>query len=136
MAVPKSKISKSRRGMRRSHDALKPINISVDSKTGEPKLSHHISLVDGMYNGRQVLAPKVKKDKNAEEAATESKEIAAKVDAAKKVIAKEEAPKAKSAKAEPKAKSAKAEPKAKEATAAADKPKAKAAKKTTDAKKA
>lgn len=55
MAVPKKKTSKSRRNMRRSHHAIKKINVVVDAVTGEYKLPHHISLVDGYYNGRQVL---------------------------------------------------------------------------------
>lgn len=58
MAVPKKKTSKSRRNMRRAHDALKPINLSVDKETGEFKLPHHISLVDGYYNGRKVISVK------------------------------------------------------------------------------
>lgn len=58
MAVPKKKISMSRRGMRRSHDKLKPINIAFDKNTGGPKLSHHISSEDGFYNGRKVFTPK------------------------------------------------------------------------------
>jgi len=60
MAVPKKKTSKSKRDQRRSHDALKSTNIVVDSTTGEFKRSHHISLKDGFYNGRQVIIPKVK----------------------------------------------------------------------------
>lgn len=55
MAVPKKKTSKSRRNMRRSHHALKQINVVFDATTGEPKLAHHISLNDGYYKGRQVL---------------------------------------------------------------------------------
>ena len=66
MAVPKKKTSTSRRNMRRSHDALKPLNVSVDSKTGEYKLSHHISLKDGFYRGRQVVKVKGLKN-NADE---------------------------------------------------------------------
>ena len=58
MAVPKRKVSPSRRNMRRSHLALKKINISTDQKTGEPKLSHHISLSDGYYKGKRVIMPK------------------------------------------------------------------------------
>ncbi len=60
MAVPKKKTSKSKRDQRRSHDALKPTNVVVDATTGEFKRSHHISLKDGFYNGRQVIIPKVK----------------------------------------------------------------------------
>lgn len=55
MAVPKKKISKQRRNTRRAHDALKKSNVAFDSKTGEAKLSHHMSLKDGFYKGRQVI---------------------------------------------------------------------------------
>ena len=65
MAVPKKKTSKSRRGKRRSHLALGKINVVVDAQTGEYKLPHHISLTDGMYNGRQVVAKKQDKDEVA-----------------------------------------------------------------------
>ena len=58
MAVPKKKTSTSKRNMRRSHDKLKPVNVIVDPVTGEYKLPHHISLVDGTYKGRQVVANK------------------------------------------------------------------------------
>ena len=68
MAVPKSKISKSRRGMRRSHDAIKPINVAFDATTGEPKLSHHMSLSDNHYKGREVITPKAMPEAEAEEA--------------------------------------------------------------------
>lgn len=62
MAVPKKKTSKSRRNMRSSHLALGKINVVIDSQTGEYKLPHHISLVDGTYNGRQVIVKKEEKD--------------------------------------------------------------------------
>ena len=62
MAVPKKKTSKSRRNMRRSHDALDKVNVIVDSKTGEYKLPHHMSLVDGTYNGRSVILKKADTD--------------------------------------------------------------------------
>ncbi len=58
MAVPKRKVTPSRRNMRRSHLALKPINIVTDAKTGEPKLPHHISLIDGHYKGKRVIRTK------------------------------------------------------------------------------
>lgn len=58
MAVPKSKITKSRRGMRRSHDALKQPAYREDRHTGEPVRPHHIDLKTGMYRGRQVIEPK------------------------------------------------------------------------------
>lgn len=58
MAVPKRKTSPSRRGMRRSHDAL-PSNTFVEDKdSGELRRPHHIDLKTGMYRGRQVMTPK------------------------------------------------------------------------------
>ena len=62
MAVPKRKTSTSKRNMRRSHDAIKNINVVIDSKTGEYKLPHHVSLKDGFYKGKQVLKPKAEKE--------------------------------------------------------------------------
>jgi large subunit ribosomal protein L32 len=58
MAVPKRKTSKSRRNKRRSHHRLKSVNILEDKKSGEYRLSHHVDLKTGYYNGRQVLEPK------------------------------------------------------------------------------
>ena len=57
MAVPKRKTSKSRRDKRRSHHRIKSINIIEDKKTGEYRLSHHLDLKTGMYNGKQILDP-------------------------------------------------------------------------------
>lgn len=61
MAVPKKKTSKSKRNQRRSHHALKMTNVTIDPTTGEFKLSHHVSLKDGYYKGRQVVLPKATK---------------------------------------------------------------------------
>jgi large subunit ribosomal protein L32 len=58
MAVPKRKTSKSRRNKRRSHHWLSSINIIEDKKSGEFRLSHHVDLKTGLYNGKQVLDPK------------------------------------------------------------------------------
>jgi len=52
MAVPKSKISNSRRGMRRAHDRLKATNYVEDQDSGELRRQHHIDLKTGMYKGR------------------------------------------------------------------------------------
>ena len=54
MAVQKSKKSRSRRGMRRAHDALSCAALSVDSTTGETHLRHHVS-ADGFYRGKKVI---------------------------------------------------------------------------------
>ena len=58
MAVPKRKTSKSRRNKRRSHHGPSSINIIEDKKSGEYRLSHHIDLKTGIYNGKQILEPK------------------------------------------------------------------------------
>ena len=58
MAVPKRKTSKSRRNKRRSHHRVKSVNILEDKKSGEYRLSHHVDLKTGYYNGRQVFKPK------------------------------------------------------------------------------
>ena len=58
MAVPKSKISKSRRGMRRSHDRLAMNTYIEDPNSGELRRPHHIDLKSGEYRGRQVLEPR------------------------------------------------------------------------------
>jgi large subunit ribosomal protein L32 len=58
MAVPKRKTSPSRRGMRRSADALKRPAYVEDKDSGELRRPHHIDLKTGMYKGRQVLKAK------------------------------------------------------------------------------
>ncbi len=58
MAVQKNRKTPSRRGMRRSHDALKAPTLSVEPTTGETHLRHHVS-PEGYYKGRKVLDDKV-----------------------------------------------------------------------------
>jgi large subunit ribosomal protein L32 len=54
MAVPKKRTSKSRRGMRRSHDAIKfTAAVEVCSNCGELNLRHHICEACGFYRGEQ-----------------------------------------------------------------------------------
>ena len=57
MAVQKSRKTPSRRGMRRSHDALSSATLSVEQTTGETHLRHHVS-AEGYYRGRKVIADK------------------------------------------------------------------------------
>lgn len=57
MAVQKSKVTRSRRGMRRSHDALSTPTLSVDATSGETHRRHHVS-ADGFYKGRKVVEGK------------------------------------------------------------------------------
>ena len=62
MAVPKRKVSPSRRGMRRSADALRKPTYIEDKDSGELRRPHHVDLKTGMYKGRQVLKIKSKAD--------------------------------------------------------------------------
>ena len=65
MAVQQNKPTRSKRGMRRSHDALfnhrphaalpEAPSLSVDKTSGEKHLRHHIT-ADGYYRGRKVIA--------------------------------------------------------------------------------
>ena len=55
MAVQKSKVSRSRRGQRRSHDALTAKTLANDPLTGEVHLRHHMT-PDGFFKGRQIIA--------------------------------------------------------------------------------
>ena len=56
MAVPKKKTSKSRRGMRRSHDALSaPENYSECQECGRLKKLHNICGQCGFYRGRRIV---------------------------------------------------------------------------------
>lgn len=57
MAVQQNRKTPSKRGMRRSHDALKGPTLSQDSMTGETHRRHHIT-ADGYYRGRQVIVSK------------------------------------------------------------------------------
>jgi large subunit ribosomal protein L32 len=57
MAVQKSRKTPSKRGMRRSHDALTAKQLSTDPTTGEIHLRHHITK-DGYYRGKKVIAVK------------------------------------------------------------------------------
>lgn len=57
MAVQKSRVTRSKRGMRRAHDALSAPTLSIDSTSGETHRRHHVS-ADGYYRGRQVVKPK------------------------------------------------------------------------------
>jgi large subunit ribosomal protein L32 len=54
MAVQKSKKTRSRRGMRRAHDALRGSTLSVDQTSGETHLRHHVT-ADGFYRGKKVI---------------------------------------------------------------------------------
>lgn len=57
MAVQQNRKTPSKRGMRRSHDALKGETLSIEPTTGEIHRRHHVS-ADGYYKGRKVIADK------------------------------------------------------------------------------
>lgn len=54
MAVQKSKVTRARRGQRRSHDSLAKPALSIDSTTGETHRRHHVT-ADGFYRGNKVV---------------------------------------------------------------------------------
>jgi len=57
MAVGQHRTTPSRRGMRRSHDALSGSALSTDPTTGEVHRRHHVTK-DGFYKGKKVVATK------------------------------------------------------------------------------
>lgn len=57
MAVQQNKVTRSRRGMRRSHDGLKSATLSEDTMTGEKHMRHHVT-ADGFYKGKKVIQDK------------------------------------------------------------------------------
>lgn len=58
MALPKRKISKSRRDKRRTHKKLTAPNLSECSHCHHPKLPHRACPSCGYYGGRMVVVPK------------------------------------------------------------------------------
>ncbi len=54
MAVPKKKVSKSRRDQRRSHHRLTPAAYVECANCGEMKRPHHVCQSCGYYDGREV----------------------------------------------------------------------------------
>ncbi len=68
MAVQKSRKTPSRRGMRRSHHALKGPTLSEDSTTGEIHRRHHVT-AEGFYRGRQIVEVVPEFDEEDEEQA-------------------------------------------------------------------
>ncbi|MCW7753215.1 50S ribosomal protein L32 [Desulfobotulus sp. H1] len=56
MAVPKRKVSKSRRDKGRTHKKTAGVNVSACPECGEAKQSHAACRSCGTYKGRTVLA--------------------------------------------------------------------------------
>lgn len=65
MAVPKRKTTPSRRGMRRSHEALPRQPHADCPNCGELKRPHHVCPHCGFYDGREVLSAEGKALKGA-----------------------------------------------------------------------
>ena len=55
MAVPKKKTSKSKKNMRRSHDALTANAMCECPNCGEMMRPHHVCEACGYYNTREVI---------------------------------------------------------------------------------
>lgn len=68
MAVPKKKTTPSKRGQRRSHDALNKVVVTENKTTGEYARPHHVS-ADGYYNGKQIIIKREIAEDSEEEAA-------------------------------------------------------------------
>lgn len=56
MAVPKGKTSKSKKNMRRSHDAVNAPGISTCPQCQEPKMPHRVCSSCGTYKGKEVVS--------------------------------------------------------------------------------
>lgn len=54
--VPKSRTSRSKRGMRRSHLGIKNYSLCLCSNCGSHKQPHKLCLSCGWYKGKQVVA--------------------------------------------------------------------------------
>ena len=55
MAVPKKKVTRSRRDKRRSHHALQASSYHECPNCGELKRPHHLCDACGYYDGREVV---------------------------------------------------------------------------------
>ena len=56
MAVPKKKTSQARRDQRRSHHAIKNINLVACPNCGAPHKPHRVCAECGYYKGRNAVA--------------------------------------------------------------------------------
>lgn len=58
MAVPKKKVSRSRRNNRRSHHALAPAATNECPNCGEIRRPHHVCQACGYYRDREITEPR------------------------------------------------------------------------------
>ncbi|MCP5420802.1 MAG: 50S ribosomal protein L32 [Gammaproteobacteria bacterium] len=61
MAVQQNRKTRSKRGMRRAHDALQAPTLSIDPTSGETHRRHHVT-PDGYYRGRRVIVTQQPED--------------------------------------------------------------------------
>ena len=66
MAVQKSRVTRSKRGMRRAHDGLKKTTLSIDVATGETHRRHHVS-PGGYYKGQRIVVKNEVPEEDEEE---------------------------------------------------------------------
>lgn len=64
-ATPKQRISRKRRGDRRSQQHLKPMHLVECPQCHNPRQPHHVCPSCGTYRGRQVIAVKSADGKQA-----------------------------------------------------------------------
>ena len=65
MAVQKSRVTRKRRGDRRSHDRLTAAALSIDPVTGQVHRRHHMTK-DGYYKGRLIKEVLVQEEEKEE----------------------------------------------------------------------
>ncbi len=87
MAVPKRRVSRSKRDKRRTHDRLKAVNIVECSRCHSKKISHRVCPNCGYYHGEEIIPQEEKGKKKGKEEA--GKEEAGKEKADKKETKKE-----------------------------------------------
>ena len=67
MAVQQNRVTRSKRNMRRSHDALVATSGVECANCGEPKRPHHVCGACGHYAGREVIAARDEVDLDEDE---------------------------------------------------------------------
>lgn len=65
MAVQKSRVTRARRGARRSHDRLRANALSIDPVTGQVHRRHHMTK-DGYYKGKLIKEVIVQEEEKEE----------------------------------------------------------------------
>ena len=61
MAVQQNRKTRSKRNMRRAHDALSSATLATDKTTGDLHRRHHVT-ANGYYRGRQLIVKKTNDD--------------------------------------------------------------------------